>query len=182
MNLEEKYISSEYLYKGKYSNVRIDTVKLPNEKITTREIIERPNAVCVVALTRENKILLVKQYRCPFKRVLLEVPAGKIDENEDAEAAIKRELKEETGAVGKNYKNLGKLYMTPGFCDEIIYLYMCEVEKVESTQPDEDEFLEVVKMPLDEAVSMVLKGEIVDAKTCAAIMKTHLILNYKFMN
>ncbi len=176
MSLEEKYIRSEYLYKGKYSNVRIDTVKLPNEKITTREIIERPSAVCVVALTRENEILLVKQYRCPFKSVLLEVPAGKIDKNEEPEDAIKRELKEETGAVGMNYKSLGKLYMTPGFCDEIIYLYMCEIEKIEKTQPDEDEFLEIVKIPFETAISMVLRGEINDAKTSAIIMKAKLAL------
>lgn len=176
MDLEEKFVKSEYAYNGKYSNVRIDKVKLPNGKIATREIIERPNAVCVVAITKKDEILLVKQYRCPFKSVLLELPAGKIDENEDPDTAVRRELKEETGAAGKNYRNMGRLYMTPGFCDEIIYMYLCEVEEIKKAQPDEDEFLEVIKMPLKEAVDMILNGKIVDAKTCASIMKAYLIL------
>lgn len=176
MDLDERFLSSEYVYKGKFSNVRIDTVNLPNGKNVTREIIERPDAVCVVALTKEDEILLVKQYRCPFRKVLLEVPAGKIDENEKPDDAVARELKEETGAIGKNYKNLGNLYMTPGFCDEIIHLYLCDVKEIKKSQPDEDEFLEVIKMPLHQAVQMILNGEIVDAKTCTAIMKAYLIL------
>lgn len=176
MDLEEKFVSSKTVYEGEFSRVRIDEVKLPNEKIATREIIERPNAVCVVALTKEGEILLVRQYRCPFKQVLLEVPAGKIDKGENPDAAVARELLEETGAVGQNYQSLGGLYMTPGFCDEIIYLYLCEVREFKAAQPDEDEFLQVEKVPLKQAVAMVLSGEIVDAKTCTAILKANLIL------
>lgn len=177
MNLDEKLVSSKPVYEGKYLNVKIDEFKLPNEKIVSREIVERPDAACVVALTENREVLMVRQFRAPYKQVMLEIPAGKLDEGEEPYAAMVRELREETGAIGKNYRSMGKLYMTPGYADEIIYMYLCDVAEIKEAQPDEDEFLELVKIPLNQAVEQVLSGEIVDAKTCVAILKAHLILN-----
>lgn len=176
MNLEEKQLNAEYLYKGRIINLRRDEALLPNGKSATREVVEHPGGVCVAALTDDNEVLFVRQYRYPYSEVVLEIPAGKRDgANEDPLECGKRELKEETGATAENFFSLGTLYPTPGYCGEIIWMYGATGITFGDTNPDEDEFVEVEKIPLEKAVEMILSGEIKDAKTQAAILKLKIL-------
>ena len=172
MNLEEKTLEKKVLFEGRIINLRRDTVLLPNGATATREVIEHPGGVCVAALDDEDNVLMVKQFRYPYKDVILEVPAGKRDKGgEDPLECGKRELKEETGATAKEYFYLGELYPSPGYCDEIIHLFAAKGLTYGETCPDEDEFVEVEKIPLDTAVQMILNGEIKDSKTQVCILK-----------
>lgn len=172
MNLYEKTVSQDVRFSGHIINLRVDDVTLPNGKPATREVVEHPGGVCVAALTDQQELLFVRQFRYPYGEVLLELPAGKLDRGgEDPLEAGKRELREETGAVATAYRSLGKLYPSPGYCDEIIHLYMAQGLTFGDSEPDEDEFLECERIPLDRAVEMVLNNEITDAKTQVAILK-----------
>lgn len=176
MNLEEKQLSYEYKFKGKIINLRVDQALLPNGAISTREVVEHNGGICVVPLTDKNEVLMVEQYRYPYSEVVLEIPAGKRDGDEEPLEGGKRELKEETGAVAENYTFLGELYPTPGYCGEIIYMYLATGLSYGETDPDEDEFLNLKKIPLETAVEMIMNGEIKDAKTQAAILKVERML------
>lgn len=176
MNLEEKQIKAEYLYKGRIINVRRDEAELPNGIIALREVVEHPGGVTVAALTDEDEILFVRQFRYPYSEVILEIPAGKRDSKDEAPLECgKRELKEETGAVAQKYIFLGELYPTPGYCGEVIYMYAATNLSFGQQNPDDDEFLEVERIPLEKAVEMIMSGEIKDAKTQAAILKLKLL-------
>ncbi len=173
MNLQEKTLTSTYRFRGHIINVRTDTALLPNGATAGREVVEHPGGVCVAALTGENELLFVRQFRYPYGEVLLELPAGKRDRNdEDPLECGKRELLEETGATAAVYQSLGSVYPTPGFCNEVIYLFLARDITFGASQPDDDEFLEVERIPLNKAVEMVLNGEIRDAKTQIAVLKT----------
>ena len=174
MNLSEKPLSADYKYRGRIINLRVDTAELPNGATATREVVEHPGGVCVAALTEDGCLLFVRQFRYPYQTVLLELPAGKLDPGEDPLEAGKRELREETGAKASRYESLGTLYPSPGYCGEIIPLYAASGLTFGETAPDEDEFLEVEKIPLEEAARMVLEGEIPDAKTQAAVLKVYM--------
>ena len=176
MNLEEKQLSFEYKFKGKIIKLRVDQALLPNGATATREVVEHNGGICVVPLTDKNEVLMVEQYRYPYSEVVLEIPAGKRDGNEEPLEGGKRELKEETGAVAENYTFLGELYPTPGYCGEIIYMYLATGLSYGETDPDEDEFLNLRKIPLETAVEMIMNGEIKDAKTQAAILKVERML------
>lgn len=176
MNLEEKQISYDYIYKGKIINLRKDTALLPDGNTALREVVEHPGGVCVAAITEKNEILMVRQFRYPYMENVLEIPAGKRDKgNESPLECGKRELKEETGAVAEKFINLGQLYPTPGYCGEIIWLYAATGITFGQAQPDSDEFLSVEKIPFEKAVDMVLEGEIKDAKTQTAILKIKIL-------
>lgn len=176
MNLEEKQLKAEYIYKGRIINLRRDEALLPNGATATREIIEHPGGVCVAALTDDNEVLMVRQFRYPYFETVLEIPAGKRDSlDENPLECGKRELREETGATAENFIFLGELYPTPGYCGEIIWLYAASGLSFGSLDTDEDEFLEVEKIPLEKAVEMIMKGEIKDAKTQTAILKLKLL-------
>ena len=176
MNLEEKQLKAEYLYRGKIVNLRIDEAELPNGKTALREVVEHPGGVCVAALTENDEIIMVRQFRYPYSELVLEIPAGKRDSaNEDPLECGKRELREETGATAKNFFSLGTLYPTPGYCGEIIWMYGATNISFGETDPDEDEFVEIEKIPLESAVQMILSGEIKDAKTQAAILKLKIL-------
>lgn len=172
MNLEEKQLKAEYLYKGRIINLRRDEALLPNGNTALREVIEHPGGVCVAALTDNNEVLMVKQFRYPYSEVILEIPAGKRDHKDEnpLECGI-RELKEETGATAKNFFFLGELYPSPGYVGEVIWMYGATELSFGETCPDEDEFLDVEKIPLDILVDRIMSGEIKDAKTQAAVMK-----------
>jgi ADP-ribose pyrophosphatase len=176
MNLEEKQLKADYLYKGRIINLRRDEALLPNGNTALREVVEHPGGVCVAALTDEDEVLMVKQYRYPYSEVIMEIPAGKRD-NQDEEPLKcgMRELKEETGAEAEKFIFLGELYPTPGYCGEIIWLYAATGLTFGEQQPDEDEFLSVEKIPLQEAIEMIMSGEIKDAKTQTAILKLKLL-------
>jgi len=177
MNLKEKQLTKEYIYKGKIINLRRDTALLPNGEKALREVVEHPGGVCVAAITDNKEILFVEQFRYPYFEEILEIPAGKRDSfDEDPLECGKRELKEETGATAENFTFLGKLYPTPGYIDEVIYMYAATGLSFGEQKLDEDEFLSVYKIPLERAVNMVLSGELVDAKTQTAILKLNMML------
>ncbi len=176
MKLNEKTIKEEYIYKGRIINLRKDEVELPNGKTASREVIEHPGGVCILPLTDKNEIVMERQYRRPYDDVLLEIPAGKRDGNgEEPIECGKRELREETGAVAEKYTNLGELYPSPGYSAEVIYMFLAEGLTFGSDDRDEDEFLNIELVPFEKALKMVLSGEIKDAKTQAAIMKTAIL-------
>ena len=174
MNLEEKQLTSEYIYNGKIIKLRRDTALLPNGKTSTREVIEHNGGVCVAALTDSDEVLFVKQLR--YMEVVTEIPAGKRDgADEDPLACGKRELKEETGAEAESFIPLGKLCPSPGYCGEVIWMFAATGLSYGEQHPDDDEFLSVEKIPLEKAVQMILSGEITDAKTQAAVLKLKLL-------
>ena len=178
MNLTEKQLKAEYLYKGKIINVRLDDALLPDGKTAKREIVEHPGGVTVAALTDQNEILFVRQFRYPYFETVLEIPAGKRNSpDEEPLLCGMRELKEETGAEAERFIFLGELYPTPGYCGEIIYMYAATGLTFGETCPDEDEFLEVEKIPLNEAVRMVMANELKDAKNQAAVLKLKYLLD-----
>jgi len=176
MNLEEKQLTANYIYNGKIINLRRDEALLPNGSTAFREVVEHPGGVCVAALTDNDEVVFVRQFRYPYSEVILEIPAGKRDRaDEDPLECGKRELREETGAVAEKYFDLGALYPTPGYCGEIIYMFGATGLTFGATDPDDDEFVETVKIPLEKAVEMIMSGEIKDAKTQAAILKLKLL-------
>ena len=171
MNLEEKTLESQKIFKGKIIDIDLDKIELPNGKSATREVVNHPGGVCIAALTDENELLFVRQYRYPYHKVILELPAGKLEKGSNPLENGKRELREETGAIGKDYISLGELYPSPGYCAEIIHLYFCKVESFGDVDPDDDEFLDIVKIDINDAVNMVLENKICDAKTQVAVLK-----------
>lgn len=177
MELTEKTLSSETIFDGVILHVRRDEVELPGGGRSFREVVDHPGGVCVLALDAQGQALLVSQYRYPYGRVLREVPAGKLEYGEDPRAAALRELREETGAVPGEFRPLGELYPSPGYCGEIIRMYLARDLTFGETDLDEDEFLNVERVPFGELVEQVLAGEIRDAKTIAAVLKARLLLN-----
>lgn len=171
MKLMEKKLSSTKVFEGKVINVYKDTVLLENGKEASRELVTHNGGVCVVALTDNEEVYVVEQYRYPFNKVILEIPAGKIDINEEPLVCGKRELKEEVGIIAKNYENLGDFYPTVGYTNEIIYTYLATDLSLDNQNLDEDEFLNVKKFPLKTLYEMVMRGEIFDGKTQTAILK-----------
>ncbi len=176
MNLTEKTLEKKTLFSGKILNLRRDTALLPNGEAAIREVIEHSGGVCVAALDQADNILLVRQFRYPYGELLLEIPAGKREAKDtDPLTCGKRELLEETGAVAKTFIDLGQLYPTPAYCNEIIYMFAAKDLTFKGQSLDQDEFLDVVKIPFGEAVEMVMTNEIKDAKTQAAILKLKLL-------
>ena len=171
MDLRETPLSARYEYEGKIINLRVDEARLPDGSTAAREVVEHPGGVGVLALTDEGEVLLVQQYRYPYGEITTEIPAGKRDRGEEPLETGKRELAEETGATADNFTSLGVLYPTPGYCDEVIYLYLATGLHFAEMHPDEDEFLDVLRMPLAELVERVMAGEIPDAKTQIAALK-----------
>ena len=176
MKLSEKTLQQEYRYRGKIVNLRIDQALLENGATALREVVEHQGGVCVGALTEKNELLFVRQFRYPYGEVVTELPAGKLERGEDPLEAGKRELLEETGVIGKDYQFLGDLYPSPGYCDEIIRLYFCRVDTVGQSCPDEGEFLEAERIPLERAVRLVLENKLPDAKTQTIILKIDALL------
>ena len=176
MELTEKTLSSEKIFDGRVLHIRRDIVELPDGGQSVREVVDHPGGVCVLALDGENRVLLVRQFRYPYEKVLTELPAGKLEYGEDPEKAALRELREETGAVPGKFRSLGELYPSPGYCGEIIRMYLARELTFGETELDEDEFLNVERMDFGELAERVLEGEIRDAKTIAAVLKTKLLL------
>ena len=176
MKLFEKTLSSESVFDGKILHITLDEVELENGKKSRREVVNHPGGVTVAALDEENNLYFVKQFRYPYKEVVLELPAGKLEKGSTPLENGKRELLEETGATGYSYISLGQVYPSPGYTSEIIHLYVCRVKTEGDSRPDEGEFLNVEKIPLDKAVEMVLNNQLPDAKTQIAVLKTAMLL------
>ncbi len=175
MDLIEKTISQDYKYKGRIINMRVDDAELPNGEKCIREVVEHPGGVTVAALTDDDEMLFVRQFRYPYSEVLLELPAGKLEPGENPLKAGIRELEEETGAVAAKYTDLGKFYPTPGYCGEVIHMYGATGITFTAQNLDEDEFLDVIKIPLNRAIEMIINNEIRDGKTQAAVLKLALL-------
>ena len=171
MDLTEKTVKQEYPYKGKILNLRVDDALLPNGKIAKREVVEHSGGVMIAPLDNEGYLYFVDQFRYPYMEIVTELPAGKLEKGEDPLNAGIRELKEETGAAAEKITSLGQLYPSPGYCGEIIHLYLAIGLSFGEQAPDEDEFLEVKRIHLDDAVKMVMNGDIRDSKTQVAVLK-----------
>ena len=170
MNLKEITVSTEYTYRGKIINVKKEKVILPDNKEAFREIVEHPGGVCVAAITDKNEMLLVKQYRAGVKDVLLEIPAGKLENGEDTELCGRRELEEETGFRAGTFIKAQEIYLSPAYTEEKIYLYVAKDLYKGKVNLDEDEFIEVVAIPIDKLKRMVAENKITDAKTIIAVL------------
>lgn len=169
---KEKTIHSEKIYDGKVISLQVDDVTLPNGKTSKRELVKHAGAVAVIPITKDNKIIFVEQYRKPLERSLVEIPAGKLEEGEKPEVTAIRELEEETGYTTEKLTYVTAFYTSPGFANELIYIYKTD-ELIQLENPvlgDDDEFVDKVELTLDEAKAYVQKQQIYDAKTMYAIL------------
>ena len=170
-DLIEEKVSSEDVFDGNLLHVKKDTVRLPNGNIAYREWIKHPGASAVLPVTPEGRLIFVRQYRYPIQQVTLEIPAGKLDaEGEDPLDCARRELSEETGYQAEKYTFLTKLATTVGFSNEFIYIYAAEGLTAGRQHPDEDEFINVCTLTMDEAMAKIRSGEICDAKSVTAVL------------
>ncbi len=176
MDLIERKIGEINRYKGVLMDVRVDKVELPGGRISQREIAEHPGGVTILPLDENGDVYCVRQYRYAFSTDLLEIPAGKLEPDEEPLPAAVRELSEETGITAGRIDPLGAFMMSPGFCTEVLHLYLARELRFGASHPDEGEFLNVEKYSLQTLVDMVMRGEITDAKSAIAILKTaHLL-------
>ncbi len=171
--LFEKTISTKEIYNGKVFKITKDDVELYDGYKTIREVVHHNGGV-VIAAEKDNKILMVKQFRYPAEEVLLELPAGKLDkQNEDILSAAKRELEEETGHIAENWESLGYIWTSPGFCSEKLYLYKASNLTFKGQHLDEGEVLDYLAIDKDEVFDMVKTGKINDSKTISALMRAY---------
>lgn len=175
MTFEEKTLETERIYEGKIINLRCDKVTVENGT-SYREIIEHNGGAVLAAVTDEGKMIMVRQYRKPAERVMLEAPAGKIDKGETPLETATRELKEETGYTPAKVEYMTEFYPSVGYSEEVLYLYLCTGLTAGETCPDENEALDVLAMDVDELYQMVMKAEICDAKTIVAIMMVKALI------
>ena len=175
--LAEKQTASEDIFDGVILHVKRDTVTLPNGSAATREVIRHIGAVCVIPVTADNRVIMERQFRYPLNRVILEIPAGKLDApDEDRLSAIRRELLEETGYTADEWTELGDFHPAPAYSDEYITMYLARSLHKGERHLDEDEFLDIHAIPLSELVQDVMEGRISDAKTQVCVLKAARIL------
>lgn len=173
--LIEKEKASELVYSGKIFDLHHDKIVLPDGNEGIRDYVVHKGASCIVPITDDGCVLTVRQYRYPMKEVLTEIPAGKRDStDEDPLEAAKRELREETGAEADEMTFLGEFYPTCAYSTEIIYMYLARGLHFGETNPDDDEFIETDKLPLETLVGEIMNGNIRDGKTQAAVLKAYL--------
>ena len=168
--LIETFVSKKTIWRGRAVNFDVDTVRLPNGKLTTREYISHPGAVGVVPFLDRDTIVMVRQYRHPIGQVTLELPAGKIDPRESVLSCIKRELAEETGYTAAKFTPLIQYWPTPAFANEMLHLYVATGLKPGRMSTDDDEFIEAVTLPFKKAVAMVRSGKIRDSKSVVGLL------------
>ena len=179
MELIEKKISSEEIFDGVAIHLFRDEILLPNGNKGVREVVRHPGAVCVIPITDDGEVIFVNQFRYALDRVTLEVPAGNLEKGEDPMEAALRELSEETGITAEKIEPLDALYTSPALIDEIIYMYIATGLSQGEQHLDDDEFVNAVKIPLNEAIDMVMSGKILDAKTQLIILKAAKYLENK---
>ena len=172
--MSEEILKSEYLYRGRLLNVRLDQVRLTDDRkprIVEREIVEHHGAVAVVALDEQERVLLVRQFRSAIQREILEIPAGTLEIGEDPAKCAVRELKEETGYAAANWEEIVRLYPCPGYSTEQMWLYLARQLTASAAALEDDESLQVELVPFSQAVDLIERSEIVDAKTIAALLR-----------
>ena len=171
MNFEEKTLDYEYVYEGKVIDVRRDNVEISTGRKSVREVVEHSGGVVIVAQKSSDTILMVKQFRYPIKKTVLELPAGKLEKGEESFPAAKRELEEETGYKANFWKDLGYINTTPGFCNEKLYLYYASDLEFVGEHPDEGEIIQCFEYKLNKIYEKIKTGEINDAKTICGLMR-----------
>lgn len=174
MELTEKTLESKIVFEGKIIKVFKDSIELADGKKSFREVVKHTGGVVILAI-HDNKILFVKQFRYPMKEVLPELPAGKLEQDEDPLEAAKRELEEETGYCAEKWTDMGFVYTSPGYSDEKLYLYKAENLVFTQCHPDEGEYLQPLELEISEALKMIQNGEINDAKTLCAILRGGIV-------
>ena len=167
----EKMINSEFKYDGCVIKVYFDTVEVEDGSRATRDVVRHKGASCVAPVTDNGELIFVRQFRYPYGELVLELPAGKLEKGEPDYEAGERELEEETGMVAGEYHKLGVMYPSPGYCGEVIHLYAAWNLSETQVHPDDDEFLELEKIPLEKAVEMVMNGELPDGKTQVLVLR-----------
>lgn len=170
MTNQEPSIDSRVVFEGRILTVRVDTVRLPNGRQTTREIAEHSPSVCIVPIDDRGNVVLVRQFRKPVERDLLEVPAGGIEEGEVSDEAVQRELQEEIGYTAGKLRHLSSFWLAPGWCTENMHAYLATDLTPSSLQADDDEFISVVRVPLTDAMKLISEGQVQDAKSIAALL------------
>ncbi|MDD5288016.1 MAG: NUDIX hydrolase [Dehalococcoidales bacterium] len=168
--MREETLSTQLVYKGYAVNLRIDNVRMPDGRETQRTIVEHADCIAVVAIDKNNKILLVEQFRKPTEKELLEIPAGGIDPGEDVETAVIREMQEETGYLPQKLVKLGGFYSAPGYCTEYLHLYLATDLVPSRLVADDTEGIELVRVSLPEVRKMIGDGKICDAKSIAGLL------------
>lgn len=176
-DLKETTISRKDVFEGQIMTVHVDQVRLPNGEIGEREVIDHVGGVGILAIDDEDRVLTVTQYRYVFSKTLLEIPAGKLDWNEDHRLGGLRELREETGAVPEKFEYLGSFIPAPGCYMENLHLYLATGLKFQEQDLDPDEFLHVDRIPFDEMVERCVNGEIEDGKTIIAVLRAKALLH-----
>lgn len=171
MHFTEKTVSSKVAYEGRIITVREDTARLDSGKDVYREVVSHPGGVAVIPIEKNSDVVTVRQFRYPFQTETIEVPAGKLEYGEDPHECAIRELSEETGISAAKIIDLGMIYPSPGFCSEVLYMYLALDLSYGTAHPDEDEFLNVERIPLSTLIDMIMNNELRDAKTVAAILK-----------
>ncbi len=171
MIFEEKTVSSEEIFDGVIVKLRVDKVKMPKGNLAVREIVEHPGGVGIVAVTDNDEIIMVKQFRKPVEKPIYEIPAGKLDKGEEHRKCGIRELEEETGFKAKNFDYLGFMYPSPGFCAEVTHVYLATGLTKGEVHLDPDEYLDVEFIPIERVKEMIMNNEINDAKTIFGVFK-----------
>lgn len=166
----EPTISSQAIFSGRIIDVRVDTVRLKNGRESTREIVDHAPSICVVPVDADGNVLLVRQYRKPTNDFLLEVPAGGIEEGETPEEATRRELQEEIGHTADKLESLSAFWLAPGWCSEYMYAFLATGLQPSTLDSDDDEFIDVVRVPLSDSGDLIRRGEIQDAKSVASLL------------
>lgn len=170
MSLKEKNYFSYPIYSGKIISVKKQYVFLPNKKMAFREVVEHSGGVGIIAVNDKNELLLVEQYRSPINRLLLEIPAGKLEPDEEPLPCAIRELREETGYDAKEYHFICKFYPSPGYTNEVIHLFYAKDIFFNPLKPDDEEFLKVKFLPLKDINKILNNSNIVDGKTIIALL------------
>ncbi|GAH92107.1 unnamed protein product [marine sediment metagenome] len=165
----EKTLSSQLIYDGRAVKLRVDTVQTASSRKTTREIVEHADCVAIVAVDADDNVLLVKQFRKPVEKELLEIPAGGIDPGEDPETTVRRELREETGFLPRRVERLGGFYSAPGYCSEYLYLYLATELIPSQLYAEDTEEISLVRVPITQIPSLIASGSICDAKSIAGL-------------
>jgi ADP-ribose pyrophosphatase len=170
MDYYEETINTKQIYKGNVINIESLTVKLPDGRTATRDKVLHPGASVVIPLSAENEIFMVRQFRKAIEMVTLELPAGKLDKGEDPKDCAFRELKEETGLVAEKLEHVISIHSTPGFCDEVLHLFLATGLTEGQAETEDDEFITTEKIHVDKLVKMIHSGEITDAKTIIGVL------------
>ena len=173
---EEKTLSSQFIYEGRAVKLRIDTVKMSDDRETTREIVEHSDCVAIIAIDADDNVLLVEQFRKPVEKILLEIPAGGIDPGEDPAATVCREMREETGYLPRKVERLGGFYSAPGYCSEYLYLYLATDLVSDPLHAEDTEGIRLVRVPIAQIANLITSGSICDAKSIAGLLT---LLDYR---